>query len=161
MITEPMVKYVSNQAQELDRLSEKIMKLSGLDDFMHSVLPELVHILKTHYIGCYLSDSRLQAPLYFSDGLSRCMSGYMERSCVIEFNSYIDYYDSQYSIPAFAAPHTCGSLQYYPVLNGSDLMGLLQIEDGIDIIFPEKWENFLTVFSETTTRLVNKTVNRK
>jgi hypothetical protein len=152
---EMQIQYTSNQTRELLALMQTMVSITNLSYFNRQVLPALARILKPHWIGLYIADSRLRSPLYFSNGLSDEVATYMERSCAIEFNSFSNYPDLQYSIPATAFPHIFGNQQYFPVLCGRILIGLLHLEANVNITDPEQWGKFLIMVSDTINRLLD------
>lgn len=154
MITyQPQICYVPNQTLELKALIQAISSTDGIHNISRQVLPELVRIIKAHWIGLYAFENRTTAPLFVSNGLTEATASYLERSCCIEFNCYTQYPDAQYSMPAFAAPHIKGSLQYFPLIHHNELMGLLVTESCICITDLEQWEKLLIVFSDKLTDL--------
>lgn len=155
---EPRVQYIqytSNQTMEIAALERSMTLTTGLDDFKRQVLPTLVRILKMHWVGFYIADSRLQEPAYFTSGIPEEIAVYMERSCIIEFDGFTNDLSLQSTIPATTVPHISGNLQYFPVLCGGTLAGLLQLEADVCIINPEQWEKFLNAFSETINRILD------
>lgn len=155
MITfRPQICYVPNQTFQLEALIQTISSVDELHKLNDQVLPELVRIIKAHWIGLYTFGKSLIASLFFSYGLNEAIANFLERSCCIEFNCYTQYPDAQYSMPAFAAPHINGSLQYFPLIDHDELMGLLVTESCVYIADVELWEKFLIVLSNKLTDLV-------